>query len=75
MNHTMQNVAGRTLVGLRFWNQVDDDGESYWVFESRDVSPSFCTLELSLQHSHSPRGQRIPLIPSKCPFLSVSCRS
>lgn len=34
----MQNVAGRTLVGLRYWNQVDDDGESYWVFESRDVS-------------------------------------
>ena len=51
----MQNVSGRTLVGLRFWNQacpflfssvmfvvqtclqVDDDGESYWVFESRDV--------------------------------------
>ncbi|KAF8078435.1 Golgi apparatus membrane protein TVP23 [Lyophyllum atratum] len=31
-----RNVAGRTLVGLRFWNQVDDDGESYWVFESRD---------------------------------------
>jgi len=33
-----RNVAGRTLVGLRFWNQVDDDGESYWVFESRDPS-------------------------------------
>lgn len=33
----LQNVSGRTLVGLRFWNQVDDDGESYWVFESRDV--------------------------------------
>lgn len=33
-----QNVAGRTLVGLRYWNQVDEDGESYWVFESRDVS-------------------------------------
>lgn len=33
----MKNVSGRTLVGLRFWNQVDDDGESYWVFESRDV--------------------------------------
>ncbi|CAG8683854.1 12654_t:CDS:2, partial [Acaulospora colombiana] len=31
------NVAGRTLVGLRFWNQVDEDGQSYWVFESRDV--------------------------------------
>jgi len=33
-----RNVSGRTLVGLRFWNQVDDDGESYWVFESRDPS-------------------------------------
>ncbi|KAF9455706.1 Golgi apparatus membrane protein TVP23 [Collybia nuda] len=33
-----RNVAGRTLVGLRFWNQVDDDGESYWVFESRNPS-------------------------------------
>lgn len=54
-----QNVAGRTLVGLRYWNQVcrknryltlinsglitiiykvDEDGESYWVFETRDVS-------------------------------------
>ena len=32
-----QNVAGRILVGLRYWNQVDEDGESYWVFESRDV--------------------------------------
>ncbi|KAF8290559.1 DUF846-domain-containing protein, partial [Clavulina sp. PMI_390] len=31
-----RNVAGRRLVGLRYWNQVDDDGESYWVFESRD---------------------------------------
>ncbi len=50
----LQNVSGRTLVGLRFWNQVrhnlslnrpdtncvqvDEDGDSYWVFESRDVS-------------------------------------
>ncbi|KAI6133210.1 DUF846-domain-containing protein [Pisolithus croceorrhizus] len=38
-----RNVAGRRLVGLRFWNQsqmkpkIDEDGESYWVFESRDV--------------------------------------
>ena len=59
----MQNVSGRTLVGLRFWNQarlfkfssavfviqtclqVDDDGESYWVFESRDVR--LCIILLS----------------------------
>lgn len=25
---TCRNVSGRTLVGLRFWNQVDDDGVS-----------------------------------------------
>lgn len=42
-----KNVAGRTLVGLRFWNQVDDDGESYWVFESRDVRENIHVLLLS----------------------------
>lgn len=25
-------------MGLRYWNEVDDEGESSWVFESRDVS-------------------------------------
>jgi hypothetical protein len=35
---TAQNVAGRTLVGLRYWNEIDEEGESSWVFESRDVS-------------------------------------
>lgn len=35
---TVRNVSGRTLVGLRFWNQVDDTGNSFWVFESRNVS-------------------------------------
>lgn len=35
---TVRNVSGRVLVGLRFWNQVDDDGTSFWVFESRSVS-------------------------------------
>lgn len=33
-----RNVAGRTLVGLRYWNEVDQEGESNWVFESRDPS-------------------------------------
>lgn len=32
---TVKNVTGRLLVGLRWWNQVDDDGKSRWVFESR----------------------------------------
>lgn len=30
-------VAGRLLVGLRWWNYVDDDGKSHWVFESKQV--------------------------------------
>lgn len=38
-NHS-QNVSGRLLVGLRWWNQVDEDGKSHWVFESRKVSRS-----------------------------------
>jgi hypothetical protein len=29
-----------------FSNQVDDDGESYWVFESRDVSDILLGLNL-----------------------------
>ncbi|KAM4597811.1 Golgi apparatus membrane protein TVP23 homolog B [Polymixia lowei] len=32
---TVKNVSGRLLVGLRWWNQVDADGKSHWVFESR----------------------------------------
>jgi len=26
------------MVGLRWWNQVDDDGRSHWVFEARKVN-------------------------------------
>uniref|UniRef100_A0A3Q0QSR4 Golgi apparatus membrane protein TVP23 homolog n=1 Tax=Amphilophus citrinellus TaxID=61819 RepID=A0A3Q0QSR4_AMPCI len=32
---TVKNVSGRLLVGLRWWNQVDVDGKSHWVFESK----------------------------------------
>jgi len=32
---TVKNITGRILVGLRWWNYVDDDGVSHWVFESR----------------------------------------
>ncbi|KAI4900553.1 hypothetical protein NFI96_026744 [Prochilodus magdalenae] len=31
----VKNVTGRLLVGLRWWNQVDENGKSHWVFESR----------------------------------------
>ncbi|XP_037919592.1 uncharacterized Golgi apparatus membrane protein-like protein CG5021 isoform X2 [Hermetia illucens] len=32
---TVKNITGRLLVGLRWWNYVDDDGKSHWVFESK----------------------------------------
>ncbi|CAG7916031.1 unnamed protein product [Penicillium olsonii] len=33
----LKNIAGRRLVGLRWWNEVDTaTGDSKWVFESSD---------------------------------------
>ena len=33
----LKNIAGRRLVGLRWWNEVNTStGESTWVFESAD---------------------------------------
>ncbi|KAL3902066.1 MAG: hypothetical protein SGCHY_000100 [Lobulomycetales sp.] len=32
---TVKNVTGRLLVGLRWWNEVHEDGSSQWIFESR----------------------------------------
>jgi hypothetical protein len=33
----LKNIAGRRLVGLRWWNEVDpQSGDSQWVFESSD---------------------------------------
>ena len=34
---TVKNITGRILVGLRWWNYVDEDGKSQWIFESRKV--------------------------------------
>ncbi|XP_059835172.1 Golgi apparatus membrane protein TVP23 homolog A-like isoform X1 [Hypanus sabinus] len=33
-----QNVTGRLLVGLRWWNQIDEDGKSHWLFEARKTT-------------------------------------
>ena len=38
---TVKNITGRLLVGLRWWNYVDDNGKSHWVYESRKVYASF----------------------------------
>jgi hypothetical protein len=41
---TVKNVTGRLLVGLRWWNEVREDGTNVWIFESkpdnRAVHPS-----------------------------------
>lgn len=34
----VKNISGRLLVGLRWWNETDDNGESIWVFETSDPS-------------------------------------
>lgn len=34
----VKNITGRIMVGLRWWNYVDDDGVSHWVYESRKGS-------------------------------------
>jgi hypothetical protein len=34
---TVKNISGRLLVGLRWWNYVDEDGESRWIYESNKV--------------------------------------
>ncbi|CEP23141.1 Golgi apparatus membrane protein TVP23 [Cyberlindnera jadinii] len=39
----VKNISGRLLVGLRWWNETDDNGESIWVFETanpdRQINP------------------------------------
>eukprot|EP01018_Ginkgo_biloba_P038597 Gb_30232 [translate_table: standard] len=32
----VKNVSGRILVGLRWWNEINEQGESIWKFESLD---------------------------------------
>uniref|UniRef100_H2Y6Y1 Golgi apparatus membrane protein TVP23 homolog n=1 Tax=Ciona savignyi TaxID=51511 RepID=H2Y6Y1_CIOSA len=35
---TVKNVTGRLLVGLRWWNKVDEDGKSTWIYEARNAT-------------------------------------
>lgn len=48
---TVKNITGRILVGLRWWNYIDDDGKSIWVYESRDKAQQL--------NRHNPRESRI----------------
>merc|ERR1719510_237272 len=33
---TVKNVTGRIMVGLRWWNYIDENGDSQWMFEKRN---------------------------------------
>ena len=43
---TVKNVSGRLLVGLRWWNEIHEDGSNIWVFESKEVSSNWKILYL-----------------------------
>jgi hypothetical protein len=43
----VKNVSGRILVGLRWWNEIDDEGNSVWKFECLDGEVCFCLFSLS----------------------------
>jgi hypothetical protein len=35
---TIKNISGRILAGLRWWNEVKENGEEVWIFESKNES-------------------------------------
>lgn len=45
---TVKNVTGRLLVGLRWWNEIEDDGSSHWVFESLEDKSTINAWEATL---------------------------
>jgi hypothetical protein len=38
----VKNVSGRILVGMRWWNEIDDEGNSVWKFECLDGEVCAC---------------------------------
>lgn len=44
----VKNVSGRILVGLRWWNEINDLGESVWKFECLDQEVSITSNKISV---------------------------
>jgi len=42
-----KNISGRILVGLRWWNEVKEDGSEVWIFESKNESIKFINFYYS----------------------------
>lgn len=40
----VKNVSGRLMVGLRWWNQINEDGSNDWIFESLEVKKKLITF-------------------------------
>jgi len=46
---TVKNITGRIMAGLRWWNYVNDEGESVWMFESAtSESNKFSRAEIQI---------------------------
>lgn len=41
----VKNVTGRLLVGLRWWNEIKEDGSNEWIFESLEETSSINASE------------------------------
>uniref|UniRef100_A0A1I7XUQ8 Golgi apparatus membrane protein TVP23 homolog n=1 Tax=Heterorhabditis bacteriophora TaxID=37862 RepID=A0A1I7XUQ8_HETBA len=42
---TVKNITGRLLVGLRWWNFVDSNGNNHWKFESAKDQTRFPAMD------------------------------
>jgi len=47
---TVKNITGRIMAGLRWWNYINDSGESVWVFEasSEEAQIKFSKAEIQI---------------------------
>eukprot|EP01083_Nonionella_stella_P194954 718577_1 len=69
---TVKNVTGRLLVGLRWWNQVKDDGTSEWKFESKN---GYMDAQQQKEEAKDSRlfWTSLYLTPSIWILLSIAC--
>lgn len=68
---TVKNVSGRLLVGLRWWNYVDEDGNSNWVFESRKVNHFLIYSEVLLSRTSCRPGKRFEKMGFKISWVKL----
>jgi hypothetical protein len=55
---TVKNITGRILVGLRWWNYIDGEGKSIWVYESRVRQRKFSSDFLDFHITFYPRQDK-----------------